>query len=99
MYDGLKTYNQRRAQYCADYGKASQGAQLNAARYLATMRGAREEAQAKVQLLNGCLNLTALDAAFGSGCCSEAGVPMAPFGASAWDYVYVGWLMDEARVY
>jgi hypothetical protein len=81
MYDGLKTYNQRRAQYCADYGKASQGAQLNAERYLATMRAAREEAQAKVQLLNGCLNLTALDAAFSRGCCGEAGVPMAPFGA------------------
>ena len=81
MYDGLKGYNQRRAQYCADYGKASQGAQLNADRCLATMRAAREEARAKMQLLGGCLDLPALDEALGRGCCGLPDVPMVPFGA------------------
>lgn len=85
MYDGLKSYNQRRAQYCAEYGKSSQGAQLNAERYLATMRAAREEAQGKVQLLSGCLNLTALDDAFRRGCCGLSEVPPVPFGTCVID--------------
>ena len=81
MYDGLKTYNQRRAQYCADYGKAAQTTQLNAERYLETLQGAQQESLGNVQLLAACLDVPALDAGFEAGCCGEAyrNVTAAPF--------------------
>lgn len=90
MFDGLKIYNQRRAEYCANYGKASQMSQLNAMRYLTTLRTAQSETQGKVQLLASCLDISALDAAFVGSCCEtySNGTAAAPIDTSSAPFSY-----------
>jgi len=90
MFDGLKIYNQRRAEYCADYGKAAQTSQLNAMRYLTTLRTAQSETQGKVQLLASCLDISALDAAFVGSCCEtySNGTAAAPIDTTSPPFSY-----------
>ena len=90
MFDGLKVYNQRRAQYCADYGKAAQMSQRNAVRYLTTLRSSQSETQGKVHLLASCLDIPALDAAFVESCCEtySNGTAAAPIDTTSAPFSY-----------
>lgn len=90
MFDGLKIYNQRRAEYCANFGKAAQTSQLNAMRYLTTLRTAQSETQGKVQLLASCLDMQALDVAFVESCCEvySNGTAAAPVDTTSAPFIY-----------
>lgn len=90
MYDGLKDYNQRRAGYCADLGKAAQKSQLNIARYISALHSAHSETQEKVRLVASCLNVSALDLSFEKGCCTVYGngTLAAPFDSSSESFGY-----------
>ena len=90
MFDGLKVYNQRRAEYCATFGKAAQTSQLNAIRYLTTLRSAQSETQGKIQLLASCLDILALDAVFEESCCEvySNGTAAAPIDTTSAPFSY-----------